>query len=250
MTTNAIDRKKVVIASDSRWSYMENGHLVFVDDTGFDKIAWRGAGAMICAGDGVLIDVWKKWFLQPVLDPGQIPPTERIKPDHSVVSLDVTLLQAGTGTVLFIKGSYLTLDQEAFFAGTGAQAAHECFTTNRCAKKSVDSAKLKDIQTGGDTKFVELASGTHNLNPVGKTLTDAENELKTRGYAMNLTTKNVIPFSSYLASQGNAQSQVPPATASNLSAPTSQDIRPWTDEDKQRLRDAVTQMIDSESKTD
>jgi len=248
VTTNAIDRKQLVIASDSRWSYVENGYLIYVDDVDFDKIVWRQSGAMICAGSGVLIDAWRSWFLAP-MPSLNAPPTEFLKPNGETESLMVTVFQARTGAVLFSCGWYLPFDDVAYFAGTGAEHAHRCFSNNRCAKRAVQSAAQDDPCTGGATKFVELVSGTHNLSPVQKSLNDIVDVLLTKGKAMNLTTKNVVSFAEYAAAPGQASGARP--SASNLSAPTGQVFRQWTDEDKKRLVDAVrTMVVDEEQAND
>lgn len=247
MTTNAIDRKQLVIASDSRWSYVENGHLIYVDDVDFDKIAWRQGGAMICAGSGVLINAWRDWYLAPMPSPTP-PPTEYLKPDGETDSLMVTVFAAGTGDVLFSRGWYLPLDDVAYFAGSGAEFAHRCFSEKRCAKTSVVTAAKDDHCTGGETKYVHLADGTHNLSNVQKSLHDIDSDLMTKGKAMDLTTKNVISFAEYAAAPGQANAVKP--NASNLSAPTGQKISRWTEEDKQRLVDVVRNMAAAEKNND
>lgn len=246
MTTNAIDRRKVIIASDSRWSLVENDHLIYVDDTGFEKIATRPFSAMICAGDGVLIEAWRNWYLARQLLVANLPPTERPFQDGQV-SIDVTLV-AEDGQILFIKGVYITLDEHALFAGSGAAPAYECFEVNRSATLSVESASKVDPQTGGAIKFVDLQLRKHNLSQPGRTLKDANQELLARGMAMDLTTKKVIPMRDYLATatqqKGNFQ-----AGDSGLSAPTGKNCRPWTSADKERLKQAVESLIELETKS-
>jgi hypothetical protein len=51
MTTNSIDRSKLILASDSRWSVqLDADQILYVDDTGFDKIMVRGRSGIICSG--------------------------------------------------------------------------------------------------------------------------------------------------------------------------------------------------------
>jgi len=244
MTTNAIDRQQLVIASDSRWSYIQNGYVIYVDDVDFDKIAWRASGAMICAGNGMLIEAWKDWFLSP-MPSNHAPATETVTPLGEPDSIMVTVFQAGTGDVLFSYGWYLPFDDVAYFAGTGAEYAHRCFAENRCAETSVRSAGLSDPRTGGETKLLNLVDGTNNLGTGLKRLNQIDFDFEKKGMAMNIETKNVISFAEYAA--GQDQANVAKPNAANLSAPTGQAMKPWTEDNKRRLVSVVRAMAETEN---
>ena len=240
MTTNAIDRNLKIIASDSRWSTYVDGHFCFVDDTGFDKIGVRDFGAIICAGDGILIQEWRDWFFAERLVKPH-PRTERIE-GETKESIDITMLAAGTGRILINRGNYTALEQDALFAGSGQLAAANCFFTNRCAKKAVESAASVDMQTGGATLFANLVDGSHNTGSSPATHDHAYIELLNRGTAMNLTTKKFVPVKDVLR-PGSGSPNASNSSEYTLSAPTGRGYSPWTEDEKLELSEAVDELI-------
>ncbi|WP_155767673.1 hypothetical protein [Xanthomonas hortorum] len=131
MTTNVLDNNSKRLASDSRWSLLIGGHLVYVDDTGFDKIADRASAGMICAGDAQLIGAWKEWFL--ARDQIDLPPTERRLSNGALSPICVTIISKPGFTIDFSSGNYHAYQNLALFCGSCASSAMACFSVNKCS---------------------------------------------------------------------------------------------------------------------
>ncbi len=234
MTTNAIDKLKKIIASDSRWSISAGDEILYVDDTGFDKIANRPVGCIICAGDAKLIEMWRLWFLSPVINTANFPPFDRMDA-NSPVGITISYIQKPDGRILFSRGVYAIFGEDAMFSGSGAVIAMECYGKNRCAKTSIETAAAIDPATGGETKFVELETNRHNLSSQPVALADVQTQLGLRGIVMNTLTKKVTPIKDYMADQNGVMRAVLKGEMS-LSAPTGQPYRPWTDAEKAEFK--------------
>ncbi|MNF77477.1 hypothetical protein D3C84_596250 [compost metagenome] len=164
MTTTVYDKTKKLLTSDSRWSYNEDFGVLYVDDIGFDKIE-KAIGqhaegyVFLFAGNSGVIQLWKT-FIRSSPKPGAPIPT-----CHGIAILAV---HAETGEVVLDYGPGIRLPNAAQptirFAGTGSVHAAQCWHSNGCARKAVDSAKDLDPFSGGEVKFFELASGNHNLH--------------------------------------------------------------------------------------
>lgn len=246
MTTNVICRVNSIISSDSRWSYEVNPSLiVYVDDTGFDKISLRPLHAMVFAGDGLLISQWKNWFQADQLDFHTMPPVHRLV-GNSMVSLSVSLVQRHDGKVLFSSGWWLDHEEDARFAGSGAQPAKDCYVINGCSRKAVASAAELDPFTGGEIKYIELATGQHNLSVLQATLDDATQALQERGYVMDTTNNVVTPIKDLNLSASEALRAIASGAAS-LSAPTGLPTKCWSPSDQSALRKALEEVARQEA---
>ena len=246
MTTNAIDLVQRVIASDSRWSVQIGDQFLFVDDTGFDKIVNANAACAIFAGSMALIDLWRSWFKQPVLNLKARPPTS--VPEHGL-HIHICMLSKPECRLLYLTPGYFPFPAigpyEAFFTGTGAEYAVTCFSTNRCSKRSVQSAASADIATGGETKFLEVASNIGNLSPGDVMFAQALEAFKTRGMVMDMNSKKTV---SVLECQ-NAAVKAVLSGGTSLTAPTGRPPHVYSDDDEAEL-DAALAKIASEQSTD
>lgn len=246
MTTNVICRVNGIVSSDSRWSYEVNPNLiVYVDDTGFDKIALRPLHAMVFAGDGVLISQWKNWFKADRLRFDAMPDVHRLV-GNALVSLSVSLVQRADGKVLFSSGWWLDHEEDARFAGSGAQFAKDCYVVNSCSMKAIATAATQDPFTGGETKFVELSTGKHNLSVLQATLEDATQALNERGYVMDTTNNVVTPIKDVNLSASEALRAIASGAAS-LSAPTGLPTKCWSESDRHALRKALEEVARQEA---
>jgi len=244
MTTIVIDKKRKVIASDSRWSLSRDDLIFYVDDTGFDKIADRFQASIVCCGDGKLIEAWRDWFLRPTINTALLPPTERIE-NGQCLSIVINMVSKPDCGILFSRGWTLNYENEGMFSGSGAVHAKDCFSINRCAKTAVHSASLKDPATGGETKYVELETNRHNLSALKGTLAHAHEELLKRGMVMDTRTNNVIPISNLKPDISETISAIGNGDVS-LSAPTGVPHAPWTDAEKSELLKAVEKLAERE----
>jgi hypothetical protein len=243
MTTNAIDRKQRVIASDSRWSIDAGDMLFYVDDTGFDKIADRHFGSIICAGDAILIEEWRNWFLTPRLNTADLPRVER-PTNAEPAKILLTVLLRPDVSILFTKGWSVSVDDHGIFAGSGAEYARKCYAVNGCAKRAVTTAATQDPATGGEVKFVEYATNRNNLSTKYASSKDALEQLKARGRVMNYMTKKDTPIAS--AQLGSTGMLAKLGGELPLSAPAGHQISPWSDAEKESLRRALVRIAELE----
>lgn len=235
MTTNVICHQKKLLTSDSRWSVDLDGYpnqLLFVDDTGFDKLAISTAHALVFAGDSLLIGQWKKWFTAPKLDFSTVPPFTRVESrDNQLKSIVASLVKKPSCEVMFTSGKFEAHGESARFSGSGALFAKDCYARNGCGRVAITSASQNDPATGGETKFVELISGSSNLSMVQATHDEMINAINQRGFVMDTKTKNVTAISDWVASNGNAQAAVANAIGS-ISAPTGSPTREWSSQEQ------------------
>lgn len=246
MTTNVICRPKLTLASDSRWSTdpleTHPDCIAYVDDTGFDKLAVSSLYAMVFAGDGELIARWKAWFLSPTLNFMTAPPVHRLIPDtNKLRSVVISLVKKATCEVVFASGDFMAHREDARFAGSGAQYAKGCYAINSCARTAVVTAGKSDPATGGETKFIELATGKDNLSVMQTTLFDMKNALEQRGYIMDTKTKVVTPINEWAANVNEPRRAIANAVAS-VSAPTGLPTRCWTEQEQSDLMRALQQV--------
>jgi hypothetical protein len=246
MTTNAISRQSRLLATDSRWSLLEKrtGKLYFVDDTGFDKMADRRMGSIICAGDAQLIQQWREWFLTPVLNRHMQPPVERTGPRGQNHSINISVIYKPDAKVAFSFGWYLDFEDEAKFSGTGASYAKESYSLRRCCKTSVENAAKRDPMTGGEVKYVDMLNDRNNLSRQRMTVANVHEQLNSRGYVMDMNTGKVTHASSDPALSTVAQGLK--AGLLNLSAPTAHPELEWTDTEKANLARALEGLADLE----
>jgi hypothetical protein len=240
VTTNVICWGRKLLTTDSRWSFQpDDDHLCFVDDTDFEKMADRHLGTIICAGDGILIEAWRAWFMKPVLNHAARPPIQRTDPDGVDQTITISLVLKQDCQILFSKGWYFDFEDQAKFSGSGAVAAHACYSVNRCAKTAVTTAGRHDPMTGGQTMFVELDTGRTNLRqqPVG--LQHVHDQFLQRGKIMYLRTRKVEP---YQHPDPHGIAQALSAGTLSMSAPTGRAIDPWTADEEQALNAALLKL--------
>lgn len=245
MTTNAIDKEKLLVTSDSRWSIPlpnENSptHVAFIDDTGFEKISVSQHGAIVFAGDGLLISEWKAWFKLPMPLFVPTPPTEREISPGVWAGVNICLITTA-GRVLYDWGQCVTHGDSARFSGSGKFLARNCFAKNGCSIKAIDSAALEDPFTGGTTRYLELSTGISNLTKDEATLQDAEQLLNDRGSIMEIATGVVTPLKDAQTSMADAIHAL--QNGPTLSAPTGHPSRKWSDEEKAALQTALAEMF-------
>lgn len=235
MTTNVLDFSGQKLTCDSRWSLILGQYLVFVDDTGFDKIADRIGATMVMAGDAQLIDEWKEWFFRGD-EEEELPQTFKQLADGSISGVCMAIVEKPTFTVLLTAGRHDPFEELAAFCGSGATPAMVCYASNRCAVQCVHSAMLKDPQTGGDVKFVEIATMGNNLSVPRVGYKEAEDALIERGSIMDLKTGNIFPIGPVDRDFLKARLK---AGDVSLTAPTGQITRGWTSEEKDAAREAM-----------
>ncbi len=259
MTTNVLDRRFCRVTSDSRWSvpFTVDGekYIWYADNTGFDKIAQRDGAVLICAGDAKLIEQWKAWFTsdEPV---NEIPPTDRVELDGSFHEIYVTIvrMEPEPFTVAFHSGDYDHFggvansidDADASFTGSGGGYAKACYSVHSCSLKCVDTAGQSDPATGGEVKFVDLASQTSNLSAVPASYESILEKLRTEGTVMNMTTMAKEQISNLNRTE---LAQALAANKLSVAAPTGRAPRTWTVEEKRKVSEVMRDIVQSQKKS-
>jgi len=158
MTTNVYDVAAGLLTSDSRWSADEGEWIVYVDDTGFDKIIADAQLAFLFAGNILNIAEWKGWVKSGRLQPA---PLDRLD------GTSLIMVEIATGSVVF-GTDYLLVSRydampSAWYSGTGAPHAKDCWEVNRCAMTAVASATKVDKYSGGTTSHFNRNSRASNV---------------------------------------------------------------------------------------
>ncbi|WP_210501678.1 hypothetical protein [Pantoea ananatis] len=255
MTTTVYDRIAKAVTSDSRWScildpYGYKGHILYVDDTGFGKIALREDTVMVLSGNGFLIEQWKKWLLASVLDPdAEMPPTYL----DGQMPLGILIIEKSSNKILFGVGRNHTIfDHEvnevlATFSGSGEAFAAIKWNRSTCAKSAVEHAKGNDPFSGGSVRYVDFTSGSHDIETGLDTIQEVVNIMRDRGYIMDTTKPGAAPVS--ISAQEVADVRQLLANGSlTPSAPVGHGAKPWDDASKDKLKKAIQHIRDAEAK--
>lgn len=249
MTTTVFDAAAGQICSDTRWSVrldqIYSGFVLYVDDTGYDKITDLNSHVMIFAGDAELISHWKLWSTVRPLDVNNLPSYEL--PEGRCISLSIVDKQAKK--VVFDCGqkmAQLCLDTNeilAVFSGSGAQSAAHMWNECRCAMASIEHAKSKDPFSGGETKYLDYSQNISNLNEDSYEYEMLKMELISRGMVMNLNeiTNDPVPLQNLEQFEEIRQAMM--SGELNASAPiSSKNTFVWDDERKARFESVVEQI--------
>jgi hypothetical protein len=245
MTTNVYDQAKNVVATDSRWSYSVKGKTGldlpditgFVDDTGFDKIVFDDTAAFMFAGPGELISLWRDAILQRSLG--------RSRPGVAR-NFAICMVRRADGEVVHEHGQKIA-GALFRFAGTGAEPAYECWKQNQDPRKAVLSAQLKDRASGGDVRYLERDTWSHNLDFSKPFAVIAEKFLE-KGRIMY--TNQSIPVAEAVKTDPRAQEFVGRVKAGTIQAeaPSGYDPVIWTPDDEARLDKALADHYGTQKK--
>ncbi|MBF8726136.1 hypothetical protein [Pseudomonas putida] len=240
-----------MLTSDSRWSiesFDEKSNLVaYVDDTGFDKLAVSPQFAMVFAGNARLIEEWKAWFAAPVLALANRPATMINLAGGKQASVTIGLVEKSTGEMRFSAGMFMSHREKARFSGSGAQYAKDCYAVNGCGMKAVNSAAVKDHFTGGETKYIQLRTGSMNLSILPGSKQDMINAMQQRGFVMDTNTKTVTAMSDWKSPTADAQKAIS-AGIDTLSAPTGLPPHQWTVQEENDLDQALLYIAQAEGR--
>jgi hypothetical protein len=236
MTTNVFDETKGYMATDSRWSIRQGKYVVYLDDTGCDKILIMHNRAIMFAGNGGRIQQWKDWLQsEPKDDSGQ--------PKEEGICICIADIQARK-----VKRSIKqkVISGGGYFAGTGTDYAVPCWLQNKDAKRSVDTAKQADMCSGGEVKYVDFIDGSHNLyRGSNVTIQMVDNAILKRGLVMTTTNAQSVPF----ATAANDDTELADIRAKiaagdlSASAPSDGMYEEWTDEEKAGLKESLAEMF-------
>lgn len=239
MTTNVYDKNSKIAGTDSRWSMTNSFAIFYVDDSAFEKIVTTENAVFVFAGDSAVIQVWKDFLSGP---------SELAEPPLDGIAL--LMVDGHDGGVIFSHGQDIQPEDEerhitASFAGSGARHAAGCWFENKCVKRSISTAKMLDMYSGGETKYFDLTNRSGNLsNDVG--LSGLNEAFKERGMVMYLApSKEPMSIHDAAAKDPRVMELVEKIAngSISLSAPCdAQFIKP-SDEDKARLKTALNRVL-------
>ncbi|MEY2894062.1 MAG: hypothetical protein RJA98_3970 [Pseudomonadota bacterium] len=245
MTTNVYDQPDRTVATDSRWSISYGKWVLYVDDSQFHKIERYKGVAFMFAGDGAEIQQWKNWISAQPVSLDDLPTPNAIS---------VCMIKEASGDVLFVDKKAFTREG-GYFAGSGALHAHACWHKNRNAVRSVETAKTQDQFTGGETKFLNCATGAHNLSypSAGMTIEQVNEAVLNRGMVMeNTNLKQAPPLNAPFSLKDAAATNPEFAKAAELIVNGALSVRApyagmdegWTDQEKADLKTAMKSAFD------
>lgn len=237
MTTNVTDLKNAILASDSRWSInIPDQFIIYIDDTGFEKIHVINDLSFVFAGNSNTINEWKLW-----IDTNLTPNSQDIDFDSipAVDGIAISLVDMSSVSVLFHRGQDMVMP-DAMFAGTGAYHAVLCWAVNLDALKAVNSAKIADRFTGGTTKYVKFKCRTHNLSDASS-CSEMHNKISNWGYVMYYGTQTVVPIAEAVANDPAVKDVVDGVKSGMIAAnaPCISMHKNWSEEEKERLKAAL-----------
>lgn len=210
MTTTIYDGLQRVVGSDSRWScfakevkgsfslcpQQEATHIVYVDDTGFGKILLRQDIVLCLAGNGGLIEQWKRWWRANTLVKNY-PPFTTATGDY--VALYAVDLKTNEMYPLSnqIDCSYVdpnTRQVRALFSGSGGEIAFRAWRATMNVIASIKFAISFDCCSGGGVRYIDYAAQQQDIEDSFHTMLDVRDKLITGGFVMELNIKNAIPI--------------------------------------------------------
>lgn len=231
MTTTVFDRHSLLVTSDTRWSaeveLSDGKNLLFVDDTGFNKIVSRPGAAMVLAGNGRMIAALKSWWGS--IEPPSIATITPLIQNGPPVTFMIVSIE---GDILFDVGHKLAYTEVtnnatyvwAVFFGSGGEHAANCWHVNRCASTAVVSASQKDPCTSADVKHLNFKNSNNNLNDETNNYQTVETALSERGLLMRLNDRVITPLQNHpdcdlikvQLAQGNIVASAPMGKASPI----------------------------------
>jgi hypothetical protein len=206
--------------------------VAYVDDTGFDKMAFDEDTGYMFAGPGPVIDEWRKWALSPNQSLMKRP---AVATHFAVCMTDLT-----TGEILLEHGQKVS-DALCRMAGTGAQPAYECWAVNGDAQRAVVSATRKDPLSGGEVKFLSHAGSKHNLN-FSVPFSSIKDQFLQKGMVMYIASSQApIPIAEAAKNDPRIKQLVDQVDKgqSAAEAPSGYDPVIWTPADEARLDEAL-----------
>lgn len=220
--------------------------MLYVDDTGFEKIVFDSKYSYMFAGPSDLINEWKTWIASPTK---LMQPRPAVRDDFAVCFID-----SETKIVRFEHGQRIR-DDKYRFAGTGAVPAHKCWTANTDPIKAVESAKESDIFSGGTVKYLDISNRTssslneasvaHNLNLNGS-FDSIKAATLSKGMVMyTQVNKANLPINEACANDPRIKDFVSKIANGEVvaKAPCGLDTVVWTETDEKRLDDALNDMF-------
>lgn len=236
------------MATDSRWSIQHGNWLFYLDDTGYDKIERMNGMALMFAGYGAKIQEYKYWLRSNPADDSNMP---------DVKGMSVCMVEESTG-IVEVKEEQEIDESNVLCAGSGAWPAYRCWQANKSPLRAVDSAKMVDICSGGEVKFIDFPNSKTNVVSVhgaaDLTIQVISENIFKRGIPMKLhtTQQNALnmPFSKVAGGAANdehaAREEIGALIASgelSANAPCAGMNNDWSDASKANFKRALGKMF-------
>lgn len=236
------------MATDSRWSIEYGSWLFYLDDTGYDKIERCNGMALMFAGHGKKIQEFKNWIRSNPTDDSLMPAEK---------GMSVCMVSEDTGTVEFQKHQDIDSDN-VLCAGSGARWAYGCWTSNKCSKLAVETAKSKDYCSGGEVKYIDFANKDTNLvayhAEAQMTIETISNNIYQRGISMKIQATPGTPNLPFPKAEGSnaandeavARSEVGILVANgtlSATAPCDGMHNDWSQDDKVNFKRSLGKMF-------
>jgi hypothetical protein len=239
MTTNVLDLSAEIAATDSRWSLpIGASSLLYIDNSGCEKIFPVAHLLFVFAGYGGLIQLWKRWAAQLPELTTRIPPCE-----ISGRSVCITLTDMERGRILFEHRQEVFEEQYARFAGTGRHYAYQNWCATGDAIQAVTFAIQQDIYSGGDVKYHRF-NGRTNITEQ-RDMSYAAQKLIQEGRFMTTINPNVtdVPVSEAVKTNPELKTLVDRVVSgeASLISPCDGMYIPWTDDEKQQFSRVITE---------
>lgn len=190
MTTNVYDKVAGMLTTDSRWSMLSGDWLAFVDDTGYDKLAYTAKVGFLFAGQLSLISEWKA-YVAGGMKKGTRPSITQAMWEEGRIS--IIQVELATGKLDFQSHKHINSSfgaaVRAVYAGSGAIYAKECWDCNKCAITAIRSAALKDRESGGEVVFLNRKNRANNVRGEVSAVAVGD-QFNDKGYIMNTTNED------------------------------------------------------------
>jgi hypothetical protein len=222
-----------VAATDSRWSRKVGASsLLYIDNSGYEKILVVAHLLFVFAGHGSLIQAWKRWAAQLPERTLPIPPCESEK-----CSVCVTLTDMRRSRILFEHKQDVFDDPSTRFAGTGRHYAYQNWSATGDAIAAVAFAIQQDMYSGGDVKYHHF-DGRTNIKEQ-RDMSYMRRKLRQEGRFMTIEPKSVtdVPVAEAIGNNPELKDLLDRVVSgeTSLVSPCDGMYVPWTDDEKRQF---------------
>lgn len=253
LTTYIYDKENAILAADTRWSAkvtLSDGekYLVYADESDYQKIIHDDKWIMGLAGNLALISDWKRWFFSSIRSAIPTPPVEAFYNDgrERAVVVPTIIKKENFGVKFYYPDPKITIVEYcdlgtvlSFFTGSGMTDAANCWKQYKDAKKAVVTASQYDIHTSSNVVYI--SPNENNINNSNANHDVVIQELITKGYIMNVTSKTEgIPLKDHpLCNEVIGKIKSGEAT---IKAPVAHTNVSWSEENRNKLKSVTAQM--------
>jgi hypothetical protein len=240
MTTSIFQASSGTLISDRRWSLPitlsdQKEYMIICDKTDFAKIAYHDEYALLFAGDGILISLWKKWLLSGMKDPR--PPLSRVGDDKgiSIISIDF-LCNPPCVEDFGIPAIYYPYNDNAEIIAIGSGGIHaiDAMQKRNCLISAISFASTKDYLTSSSYDTIRF-QGASTSTPQNDHYDHHEIlERMKGGMIMEISQKSAMCISNH-----NMKEEILNALSNTNASAQSGSGHLWTEEQTKRLDQSI-----------